>query len=128
MTAAAATADTNVARATIAWGADMPRWVAQLAVACDRTSQRAVAGRLDVSSGYVSRLINRSYAGSYPEAERKVLSILAADLVECPLAGRIALKTCLRNRRRKTPAINVLHRAFDARCPSCPHNTDIEED
>lgn len=118
----------NLDNARAAWGGDLPRWVAMLATACDRTNQRAVADVLGVSGGYVSRLLNRKYAGSYPEAERLVLARFSSDTVDCPLAGAIALRTCIRNRRRKTPAVNFFHRQFDARCPSCPHNNDVEED
>jgi len=106
----------------------MPDWIRLLATHCDQANQRSVADRLGKSSGYVSRLINRSYAGSYAEAENQVRSIFGSDRVLCPIVGQpIALKTCIRSRRREGVATNMLHRHFAARCPSCAHNTDKRE-
>lgn len=115
----------NLARAVAAWGAP-PEWVKLLARHCDATSQRAVADRLGKSGGYVSRLINRSYAGSYAEAERQVHAVLGEQRLFCPVFGLMALKTCIRSRRRKGPAVNFVHRQFAAACPGCPNNTDKE--
>ncbi|KQO58863.1 hypothetical protein [Sphingomonas sp. Leaf257] len=113
----------NRDKALSAWGADAPAWVLVLADACDRTNQRAVASQLDKSGGYVSRLINRSYAGSYPEAEQLVRATLTEEEVVCPLYGQMPLKTCIRNRRR-TKSVNWLHAQFAGSCPTCPNNTD----
>lgn len=113
----------NRAKAVTAWGAEAPMWVLTLADACDRTNQRAVADQLGKSGGYVSRIINRSYAGSYPEAEQLVRATLSAEEVVCPLYGQMPLKTCIRNRRRPR-AVNWLHAQFAQSCPTCPNNTD----
>lgn len=115
---------TNLARAIEAWGTDMPRWVRILADACDRMTQRGAAEKLGVNSGTTSRLLARRYGASCDEMERKVLATFAGDTVACPLAGTIALKTCLRNRRRTGPAINFLHHEFARACPACPNNND----
>ncbi|GAN14137.1 hypothetical protein I6G65_15995 [Sphingomonas paucimobilis] len=113
----------NRTKAVAAWGADAPAWVLVLADACDRTSQRGVADQLGKSSGYISRLINHSYAGSYPEAEQLVRATLADEDVVCPAYGQMPLKTCIRNRRREKP-VNWLHVQFARVCPTCPNNTD----
>ena len=118
----------NLDRATTAWGADMPEWVRMLVTAADRTSQRVVSDRLGKSSGYVSRLINRNYAGDYGEAETQVRAIFGAETVQCPAFDRIPLQSCIRLRRRKTPPTNLTHRTAAAHCPGCPINTDREED
>lgn len=115
---------TNLARAATAWGDDMPAWVRLLASACDTDNQRIVGDRLGKSSGYISRLINRSYAGSYPEAERIVRAAYGDEDVACPLFGPIPLASCLRARRRKGPPRNQLHHQYAATCPACPINTD----
>lgn len=115
---------TNLARAAAAWGDDMPGWVRLLASACDTDNQRIVGDRLGKSSGYISRLINRSYAGSYPEAERIVRAAYGDEDVACPLFGPIPLASCLRARRRKGPPRNQLHHQYAATCPDCPINTD----
>lgn len=119
---------TNVSKATIAWGAQMPSWVRLLASACDQTNQRQVGGRLGRSSGYISRIINREYAGSYEEAETLVRAAYGNEDVVCPIWGEIPLSSCIRNRRRKGPARNQAHHLCAARCPSCPNNTDRERD
>ncbi|WP_343526928.1 hypothetical protein [Sphingomonas sp.] len=106
-----------------AWGVDAPAWVLVLADACDRTTQRMVAEQLGKSGGYVSRLINCSYAGSYPEAEQLVRATLTEEEVVCPLYGQMPLKTCIRNRRRERSE-NWLHAQFARTCPECPNNTD----
>lgn len=113
----------NRTKALAAWGVDAPQWVLVLAEACDRTNQRAVARQLDKSSGYVSRLINNSYAGSLTEAEQLVRATLSAVEVVCPLYGQMPLKTCIRNRRR-TKSVNWMHAQFAQSCPACPNNTD----
>lgn len=117
----------NRERAAIAWAPEPPPWVLLLADACDRANQRQVGDRLGRSSGYVSRIISRSYAGSYAEAEVQVRAAFGAEEVMCPLYGPMPLRTCIRNRRRERPA-NWLHVQFAQRCPDCPNNTDRNPD
>ena len=121
-------AATNLDRAIAAWGADLPDWVRLLADAADRTSQRGVADQLGKSAGYVSRLINRAYAGSYEEAETQVRAKFGAEQVACPLWGEIPLASCVQLRRRKRPPQNHMHHACARTCPNCPNNTDRQED
>jgi len=116
---------TNAERAAAAWGENVPAWVQLLATACDADNQRMVGDRLNKSSGYISRLINRSYAGSYEEAERLVRAAYGGEEVTCPLYGPIPLSSCMRARRRKTPARNTLHQQYAATCPTCPNNGDV---
>lgn len=121
--------NSNRERAEVAWGIDMPRWVMLLADAADRTSQRAVADRIDRSSGYVSRLINRNYAGSYEEAETIIRAAFGEEMVDCPVTGMpIPLQACVRNRRRTQPTQNWFHLRLKRTCPDCPSNTDSEGD
>lgn len=114
----------NLVRARVAWGADMPAWVTLLATACDATNQRRVGLQLDKSSGYVSRLLSRSYAGSYQEAETLVRAKFGSEDVVCPLWGPIPLSSCVRNRRHEGPPRNHTHHLHAASCPTCPNNTD----
>lgn len=119
--------NTNLERATRAWtapGTELPRWVRLLATACDTTNQRVVAERLGKSGGYVSRLLSRSYAGSYEEAETLVRAAYGDEDVVCPLWSAIPLSSCIRNRRRKAPPRNQAHHLHAATCPNCPINTD----
>ncbi|WP_066546750.1 helix-turn-helix domain-containing protein [Sphingomonas sp. CCH15-F11] len=103
----------------------MPEYIRLLATACDRASQRAVAERLGKSGGYVSRIINRRYAGSYAEAETLIRAAYGADVVDCPLYGEIPLASCVHNRRRKPPFVNAMQHRFASTCPSCAFNADI---
>lgn len=120
--------NSNRAKASAAWSPDCPPWVLLLADACDRTSQRIVADKLARSGGYVSRLINRSYAGSYEEAEQLVRAAYGAEGVMCPLYGEMPLRACIRHRRRKTPAANEMQVRLARACPDCPNNTDRNEE
>lgn len=115
---------TNIERAEAAWGPEMPRWVRLLASACDVTNQRAVGDRLAKSSGYVSRLVNARYEGSYAEAERLVRAAYGDEEVVCPLWGPIPLANCMRSRRRRASPRNQVHHRHAATCPTCPNNTD----
>lgn len=125
----ASSAPTNLERVTVAWGVDAPEWIRILASACDKTSQRAVSIQLDKSSGYVSRLISRTYAGSYDEARQQVTAILTPAEVVCPVFGlSIKLQFCIENRRRKGPVDDFVKRQWAENCPTCPNNTDTQED
>jgi hypothetical protein len=117
-------APTNVARAALAWGADMPAWVRLLASACDATNQRRVGDRLGRSSGYVSRVLSRNYAGSYDEAETLVRAAYGNEDVVCPIWGSIPLASCVRARRREGPPRNHAHHLHAEHCPTCPNNSD----
>ena len=116
--------DSNFARAERGWGSPLPEWVRLLAAACDKTSQREVAAKLSKSSAYISRLINGNYDGDLAEAEGVVRAAFSGETVDCPVMGPIPLAGCRTNRRRKGPAINLLHRLWAKNCPGCPNNTD----
>lgn len=119
----------NLSKARTAWGAELPDWVAALATACDRSNQRAVGDQLGRSSGYVSRIINHNYAGSYEEAEQLVRSRLNGERIRCPVwDSEILLSACRRYRRYRGIAHNQMLRTYAAACPTCPNNTDAEED
>lgn len=121
--------ETTTAKANAAWGASPPRWVALLAAACDRSSQRAVADQLSAagfrcSSGTVSKLVNAKYPASTAEPEKAVLAVFGGDEVDCPLFGLIPLQSCIRARRHKGAPRNPADVMYAKACPSCPHNTD----
>lgn len=118
---------TNLDRAVAAWGDTMPDWIRMLANAADRTNQRAVEIKLNRKGGYVSKILNRRYAGSYEEAETLVRVTFGSDQVECPIMGSIPLGSCVRNRRRRSPPVNQMHHLWARSCPTCALNTDREE-
>lgn len=115
---------TNRERAAAAWGIDMPAWVRLLASACDATNQRAAGGRIGRDSSYISRVLRKTYAGSYEEAELLVRAAFGAEDVVCPVWGAIKLETCIRNRRHPGPPRNQMQHLNAANCPLCPNNTD----
>jgi hypothetical protein len=106
-------------------GAELPDWIAELAARCDATSQRSVAVQIGVSSPFISKLINRTYEAGYDEAEVTVRAAIMNENVECPIVIMpMPLASCLRNRRREAPPINLMHRQFASACPTCPLNPD----
>lgn len=118
------TSPTNLQRAHAAWGPELPPYIRLLASACDASSQRRVADQLGKSSPYISRILSRSYAGSYDEAETLVRAAFGNEDVVCPLWGPIPLASCVRNRRRKAAPQNQAHLLHGATCPTCPNNSD----
>lgn len=120
------TDDRNRRTALAAWGDPLPRWIAVLARACDDANQRQVAQKLGKSSGYISRVLSKTYTGDMAEAERLVLASLASDRVDCPFWGRpIPLSSCMRARRRQHPRGEIMI-AHKRACDACPLNTDQE--
>ena len=119
----------NVVKARESWGENPPEWLLALARTCDLTSQKIVGRTLGKSGGYISRIISRSYAGSYEEAELLVRSRISLEEVICPVwkAG-MPLAFCIRTRRKKTLPGNYAERLYAATCPDCPNNTDVETD
>ncbi len=117
----------NLARARLAWGNDLPQWVRILASHCDATNQRIVGEQLKKSGGYVSRILSAKYTGSYEEAEKLVRAALAAEDVACPIWGSIPLKSCMSLRRPKARATNSYERLHARSCPNCAFNTDREK-
>lgn len=77
-----------------AWGADMPDWIASLAAEATRTSQAAVAKRLDRSGAIVSQVLRRAYAADYGRIEERVRGVLMAGQVTCPGLGEIPMQAC----------------------------------
>ena len=119
----------NVVKVHEVWGDDAPEWVLTLARTCDTAGQRSVGQKLGRSAGYVSRVINRSYGGSYEEAEQLVRSRLSLEEVLCPVWGaNIPLRFCIRTRRKKTLPGNYAERLYATTCPDCPNNTDVGMD
>lgn len=120
---------TNVQRATAAWGADMPSWVRLLAAAADATNQRKAGEKINRNAGVISRVLSRSYAGSYPEIERLVRAVWGNEDVLCPVWNdSIPLASCMNIRRRKGHPRNTFDHLYVAACPACPNNTDIAAD
>ncbi len=121
----------NRAKAREAWGEDVPPWILVLAAQCDERSQKAVADKIGISGGQISRIINGKYNGNYSEAALAVRSHLSGETVSCPAIGEIPLSSCIRGRRHTGPAQTFLQRVYASSCPICPlnpeRNTRLEE-
>lgn len=107
-----------------AWGETPPDWVLVLAGECGRTSQAAVAKRLDRSGAVVSQVLRNTYAAGLDRIEERVRGVLMAGQVTCPGLGEIPLQACQDWREKsRTFAIGnpTRVRMFHA-CARCPRN------
>jgi hypothetical protein len=79
-----------------AWGAAMPAWVAALAGACDRSSQRQAAADIGYSAAVVCLTLQRLYQGNLAAVERAVWRAypLPGTGVACPALGSITIGQC----------------------------------
>jgi hypothetical protein len=111
---------TTLAKALAAWGGLAPDWLAALAAACDATSGRAVAARLDVSPAAVCRVLGGTY-GNTAAIERRVRTVLMTTRVICPVCGEIEVAACRTNQARPFTAVNPLFVRLYQACPACPH-------
>lgn len=113
-----------VEAAHAAWGEELPDWIAVLAAECARTSQAAVAGRLDRSGAVVSQVLRRIYAADMGRIEERVRGVLMAGQVSCPGLGEIPLQQCQdwRGKAGQFAIGNPLRvRMFHA-CNRCPRH------
>ena len=106
------------------WGADAPDWVAVLAAECQRSSQTAVAKRLEVSLTMVNQTLRQKYPGDLSRIEDLVRGHYMAAVVDCPAKGQIAANVCRMWRDRSQHFVPVNHERvlmFRA-CAACPRN------
>lgn len=119
---------TNLEKARLAWGVDLPDWVRLLATAADRLGQRAAGARIARSGGLVSRIINNSYGALTTEIEQRVSAVFGNSQVACPELGSIPHISCLATRRRKAAPVNAVQRHMADACPLCPLNPDLKKE
>lgn len=117
----------NLEKARIAWGDDLPDYIVVLAERCDETTQRAVGRALGFHASAVSKLINRNYEAGYDELEIKIRRVLMNVGVACPTFGEIPLASCLNIRRAKPEQLDMAERNFASACARCPLNSDIKK-
>lgn len=113
-----------LAVAQASWGADLPDWVAALARECEAASQNRVAARMDRSATIISRVLRRSYAGSYEAVEQVFRGVFMAAVVECPQLGTIPSNDCAdwRRKARHFASVNSLRVDMYRACNGCPRN------
>lgn len=112
-----------LSNATAAWGSNLPEWIVTLAEACDRSSQNAVAKRLNYSGSVVSSVLNNAYKGGLDAVEQAVRGALMAETHDCPVLGEISKSKCLDHQKKAqkfqpTSSMRVqLYRACRGACP-----------
>lgn len=111
-----------VERAGSAWTDGVPDWVAALAEACDASSQREVAQRLNRSASLVSAVLAANYKGSLEAVEELVRGALMGDEVDCPALGPLPTDECAawRGHARHFSPHNPLRVRMFRACRRCP--------
>ena len=121
-----------IANARLAWGDDLPDWIAALAEECDRTSQSKAAARLERSPSLVSYVIRNRYPGDMGAVEEIVRGTLMSESIECPVLGSTGKHICRkwRVRSRTFENVNSQYVTMFRACNRCPINqatTDLQE-
>ncbi len=113
-------------KAERSWQGEAPDWVAELAAACDRTSQVRTALVIGYSSATISYVLSNRYAGDMKAVEERVRATLMAAEIACPELGALSLAQCLewRKRGREFRPTSSLRRVMFAACRQCPHNPE----
>lgn len=109
------------AKAIAAWGGVLPDWVKALAEACDETSLRKIAAKLNASPAIVSLAIgNKREKLDFIKA--KVEAVLMITIVACPVLGVLGRDECLREQAQPFSAANPLRVQLYRACRNgCPH-------
>lgn len=117
-----------------AWGEALPDWVEVLAIECARTSQNAVAKRLDRSGAVVSQVLRGSYGADMGRIEERVRGVLMRGQVTCPGLGEIPLQACQDWRGRashfaignptRVRMFHACNRCPRHKAPSTPEDTE----
>lgn len=118
----------EIARA--AWGQPMPDWIESLAVECARTSQSAVAKKLDRSGALISQVLRRKYPGSLTAIEERFRGVFLDGNVSCPSLGAVPLHQCQdwRVKARQFVAGNPMRTRMFRACGKCPRFTKESEE
>ncbi|MBN8533877.1 MAG: transcriptional regulator [Rhizobiales bacterium] len=114
-------------KAREAWGADLPREIEALALACERTTAKAVAEKLGYSGALISHLLARKYPGDVALAFAKIRGVFMGEEVECPVLGTIGTKRCLDEQKRPFAVTNSIRARLFHACARCPHNRKNQE-
>ena len=110
-----------LAKAKAAWGNPLPDWVKALAEACDDTSLRKTALKLNASPAIVSLAIgNKREKLDFIKA--KVEALLMITIVACPVRGVMGRNECLREQAKPFSSVNPQRVQLYRACRNgCPH-------
>ncbi len=118
-----------VKRARAAWGERLPDWVAELAAACDATSQNRVAKRVGYSAATISQVLSRTYRGDMARVEQAVRGVLMHETVNCPVLGELPQHVCLDNQKKAARGLigtSSWRTRLTRTCPTCQHASKRE--
>lgn len=114
-------------KARDAWGGVPPAEIEALALACERSTAKAVAAQLGYSGALISHLLARKYPGDVDLAFAKIRGVLMGEQVECPILGTIGSKRCLDEQKRPFAATNSTRARLFHACAACPNNRKNQE-
>ncbi len=119
------------AKARRAWGGNPPDWVAELAAACDATSQNRVAKRIGYSATTISQVLSRTYRGDMARVEQAVRGALMHETVLCPVLGELPQHVCLEHQKKAARGLigtSSWRTRLTRTCPTCEHATSARND
>ncbi len=100
-----------------------PDWVKALAIACDVSSQSAVARQLGYSPAVVSTVLANKYQGDLTAVEQAVRGALMAQTILCPVVGELSSQACNAHQRQPWAPHNPQRIQFYKACRAgCPHS------
>lgn len=116
------TAPDLIAVAEDAWGSPLPDWVRAIALACQRSSQAAVAKELGRSGAVVSQVLRGKYGTDTTRFEERVRGVFLNGQVDCPGAGTMPTHECQdwREKARVFAPGNPMRRRMFRACRACP--------
>lgn len=100
-----------------------PEAEAALRLACQNSTQAAVARRLGLSTAAVNQALQGKYKGLWETIEQRVRGVLLQEAIECPVLGEIKRNVCLehQNRPKRFAMVNAqyikMYRACRSGCP-----------
>ncbi|QDG74431.1 transcriptional regulator [Labrenzia sp. PHM005] len=117
------TAETMAAKAKIAWGADLPDYVRELARLADNQSLNSCAKRIGLSPATLSQTISNRYPGNQKKVEAAVRGALMGETVVCPILGEIGRHICLDWQGKPRAVTNAIRSQVYRACrDGCPHS------
>lgn len=105
-----------------AWGSPVPDWVRALALACERSSQSAVARLLGRAPAVVSTVLRNKYGADTARIEERVRGVLMDGKVDCPGMGLLPSHECQdwREKARVFAPGNPTRTRMYRACHRCP--------
>lgn len=112
-----------LAKVNAAWRNAAPDWVVALAEACSKSSQSAVAKKVNYSAPTISAVLGNSYRGDMSRVEQMVRGALIGETVSCPALGPLPKNECLEWQAKPYAATSSYRAAMYRACrDGCPYS------